>query len=100
MVHHIILWKIQADKTEEEKKEIMENVKKGLEGLVGQVPGLERAHVQTEKLISSTVDLMLDSVFTDAESLVNYKTHPAHVHVADTYVRPYMELRTCIDYED
>lgn len=100
MVHHIILWKIKAEKSEEEKKVILENVKKGLEGLKDQVPGIERIHVQTEKLASSTADLMLDSVFTDAAALKNYSTHPAHVHVADTYVRPNMELRTCIDYED
>lgn len=100
MVHHIILWKIKEDKTTEEKQLIMENVKKGLEGLKGQVPGIEHIHVQIDKLETSTMDLMLDSVFTDAAALKNYSTHPAHVQVADTYVRPYMQLRSCIDYED
>lgn len=100
MVHHIILWKIKAEKTAEEKQLILENVKKGLEGLKEQIPGIEKIHVQIEKLDTSTADLMLDSVFTDAAALKNYSTHPAHVHVADTYVRPNMELRTCIDYED
>ncbi|MBQ1393716.1 MAG: Dabb family protein, partial [Lachnospiraceae bacterium] len=39
MVKHIILWKIKEDTSEEEKKRIKANVKKGLEGLQGQIPG-------------------------------------------------------------
>lgn len=33
MVQHNILWKIKEDKTEEEKKQIKQQVKEGLEGL-------------------------------------------------------------------
>ena len=40
-------------------------------------------------------DLTLES----EEALKPYATHPAHVAVADTYVRPYTVSRTCIDYE-
>ena len=99
MVKHIILWKIKEEKTEKEKEEIKANVKKGLEGLAGQIPGLLEIKVQTESLESSTADLMLDSSFENPESLKEYATHPAHVAVADSAVRPNMEVRMCLDYE-
>ena len=98
MVKHIILWKIKEEKTAEEKQQIKENVKKGLEGLLGQVPGLTECHVQIEALASSTADILLVSTFTDEEALTAYKTHSAHVEVADTYVRPFMEVRMCLDF--
>ena len=99
MVKHVILWKIKEEKTAEEKMVIKENVKKGLEGLAGQIPGLLEIKVQTESLGSSTADLMLDSSFENPEALKEYATHPAHVAVADSAVRPNMEVRMCLDYE-
>ena len=33
------------------------------------------------------------------EALKTYATHPAHVAVADTKVRPYTVQRTCLDFE-
>ena len=100
MVKHIILWKIKEDTSEEEKKRIKANVKKGLEGLQGQIPGLVSIHVQTESLESSTADLMLASCFESAEALKGYAVHPAHVAVADSAVRPNMEVRMCLDFEE
>lgn len=100
MVKHIILWKIKEDTSEEEKKRIKANVKKGLEGLQGQIPGLVSIHVQTESLESSTADLMLDSCFESAEALKGYAVHLAHVAVADSAVRPNMEVRMYLDFEE
>lgn len=100
MVHHIILWKLKDDKTEEEKKTIKANIKSGLEGLKDVIPGIEQIIVRTNKLESSNCDLMLDSIFTNETSLKNYSVNPAHVKVTDTYVRPNVEIRMCIDYEE
>lgn len=99
MVKHVILWKIKEDKTEEEKKIIRQKVKEGLEGLKGQIPGLVEISVQTEFLASSTADLMLDALFESEAALKGYAGHPAHVAVADSAVRPNMEVRMCLDYE-
>ena len=99
MVKHIILWQLKDEFNDLEKTEIRDGIKAGLEGLKGVVPGLIDIHVQTEYLPSSNVDVMLDSTFEDEASLKAYATHPAHVEVADTKVRPYTKLRTCIDYE-
>ena len=55
--------------------------------------------VQKESLKSSNVDVMLDSTFESEDALKAYSVHPEHVNVADTKVRPYTEIRSCIDYE-
>ncbi|MDE6892531.1 MAG: Dabb family protein, partial [Lachnospiraceae bacterium] len=46
----------------------------------------------------SNADVMLDSAFESEEALRGYATHPAHVKVADTKVRPYTEIRLCLDF--
>ena len=98
MVKHIILWKLK-DMTEEEKAERRKLVKAGLEGLAGRIPGMTDIHVIIEKLGTSTADAMLDSTFESAEALKGYSTNPDHVAVAETFIRPYIEIRSCIDYE-
>lgn len=97
MVKHIILWKL---KDENNTAEVKAGIKSGLEGLFGKIPGLVEIKVQTESLSSSNVDVMLYSVFENAEALKGYAVHPEHVRVADTFVRPYTALRSCIDFED
>lgn len=100
MTHHVILWKLKATFDEEQKIRIKKEIKEGLEGLAGNIPGLLSIKVNTEGLPSSNVDLMLDSTFDSPESLKGYSVHPKHVAVADTKVRPYTEGRYCLDYED
>ena len=43
---------------------------------------------------------MLDSCFESKEALKGYSTHPEHVFVANTFVRPFVANRACIDFED
>ena len=45
------------------------------------------------------MDMMLDALLDDAASLKGYAVNPNHVKVADTYVRPYTVVRSCLDYE-
>ena len=98
MVKHLILWKLKDELTTEEKQKIKEEIKTGLEGLQGKIPGLAEIKVQIEGLESSNADLMLDSTFTDEEALKGYSVHPAHVEVADTKVRPDTQIRLCLDF--
>ena len=99
MVKHIILWQLKDELSEEEKIKIKADIKAGLEGLAGQIPGLLEIHVETEGLASSNADLMLDSSFEDEDSLKGYAVHPAHVAVADGKVRPFTKARVCLDFE-
>ena len=99
MVKHVILWKLKEEFCTEEKEAIKAGIKSGLEGLMGQVPGLLEITVHTNGLPSSNADLMLDSAFESEDALKGYAVHPAHVEVADTKVRPYTATRTCLDFE-
>lgn len=99
MIKHIILWTLKEEFTAEEKETIKQGIKEGLEGLAGVIPGLLEIRVNTGRLPSSNADLMLDSTFESVEALKAYAVHPAHVEVADTKVRPYTALRSCLDFE-
>lgn len=98
MVKHIILWTLK-ETTEEKKQVILQNMKEQLEGLVGKVPGLLKVEVQICPLASSNAEVMLDTTLENEESLKGYQKHPAHVAVANTYVRPFTDVRMCMDYE-
>lgn len=100
MVKHIILWTLNPELSEVEKKTVKAGIKEGLEGLVGKVPGLIDVKVQIDgRLDSSNADVMLDSTLENYDALKAYAKHPAHVAVADTKVRPYTVQRSCLDFE-
>lgn len=99
MVHHIVMWKFKTEIAEEQKPELKRAMKENLEGLVGKVPGLLTAEFVEEPLPSSTHDMALVTTLEKAEDVAVYGSHPAHVAVADTYVRPFVTERACLDYE-
>ena len=97
MVKHVILWKLKDDLAD--KAAVKAGIKSGLEGLKGVVPGLVDIRVVTAGLASSNADVMLDSTLVDEAALKAYAVHPAHVAVADSKVRPYTQVRMCLDFE-
>lgn len=99
MVKHMILWKLRDDLSAEDKAAVKAGIKAGLEGLKGKIPGLLDIRVECGGLASSNADVMLDSTFADEAALKGYSTHPEHVAVADGKVRPYTQLRLCLDFE-
>ena len=65
MVRHVILWKLK-EMPAAEQENVKADIKAGLEGLAGQIPGLTEIHVYTKALPSSAnADLMLDTTFVD-----------------------------------
>ncbi len=99
MVKHVILWQLKDSLTEEEKENVKREIKAGLEGLAGKIPGLLDIKVYIDGLASSNADLMLESFFADEEALKGYAVHPEHVAVAEGKVRPFTANRVCLDYE-
>ncbi|MBR5637006.1 MAG: Dabb family protein [Pseudobutyrivibrio sp.] len=99
MVKHIILWTLKDELSAEEKEQVKKEIKEGLEGLAGKIPGMIDIKVNINGLASSNADLMLDSTFESEEALKGYAVHPEHVAVADGKVRPYTKIRSCLDFE-
>lgn len=100
MVKHIILWKLKDELTEAEKGAVKKAAKAGLEALVGKVPGLIECKLIIDgRLDSSNADMMLDSTLETEEALKGYAVHPDHVEVANTLIKPYTSVRTCLDFE-
>lgn len=100
MIRHLILWKLKESLTLEEKNNVLQNMKENLEGLVGKVPGLISLKIVINEMESSNADVMLDSVLENEDALKGYQGHPDHVEVANTYVRPFTEVRMCLDYKE
>lgn len=99
MVKHIILWTLKDTLSEEEKVSVKTSIKKGLESLKGVVPGLIDIKVQIDgRLASSNADLMLDCTLESEEALKGYAVHPAHVAIANSRVRPFTAVRSCLDF--
>ena len=99
MVKHIILWTLKDELSAEEKEQVKQGIKEGLEGLAGKIPGMVDIKVNINGLASSNADLMLDSTFENEVALKGYAVHPDHVAVADGKVRPYTKIRSCLDFE-
>ncbi len=99
MVKHIILWTLN-DMEKDKKETVKQEIKKSLESLNGKIPGLIDLKITaSEPLSSSTADLMLDSTFESPEALKNYSIHPEHTAIANSKVRPYTKLRSCLDFQ-
>lgn len=93
------MWKFKPEIAEEQKPELKKAMRENLEALVGKVPGLVTVKFVEEPIPSSTHDIALVTTLEKAEDIAVYGSHPAHVAVADTYVRPYVTERACLDYE-
>ncbi len=100
MVHHIVMWKFKPEVEESKKPELKKAMAENLKSLVGKVPGLLSVDFVADPIPSSTHDMALVTTMEKAEDVKVYGSHPEHVKVADTYVRPYTTERACLDYED
>jgi len=98
MLRHVILWTLKDTLSASEKKSTKKAAKEQLEGLLGRVPSLRGISVNVAPLPTSNCDMMLVASFDNARGLEDYSKHEAHVEVANTYVRPYVETRVCFDY--
>ena len=97
MVTHIVFWKLISDESHGAYKNA-EKIKQGLEALVGVVPGLLSAEVGQALAENGEYDLCLLSTFENRGALEAYRTHPAHVEVAN-FVHTAVCARTALDFE-
>lgn len=98
MVHHIVAWKFKEEISEEQKPALKKAMEENLKSLVGKVPGLLTAEFVSNPIPSSTHDVALITTLSSPEDIAVYAKHPEHVKVADTFVRPYVKDRICLDF--
>lgn len=98
MVNHIVMWNFKSEIKEEDKAALKVAMEENLKALVGKVPGLLTVEFVKNPIPSSTHDIALVTTLKKTEDIAVYATHPEHVKVADTYVRPYVKDRACLDY--
>ncbi len=91
MVKHIVMWSFGEDN----KAENLARIKRELEALVGQIPGLLKAEVGLGFL---GYDAVLLSEFDTRESLEGYREHPKHLEAA-TFIRSIVKERAMCDFE-
>ncbi len=99
MVSHIVLWNLNEDLTQQEKKEAALEIRKRLEAVAGMVEGVISLKVVINEMESSNKDIALISKFESEEALKAYQISPAHVE-AGKYIGSVTAGRCCIDYEE
>ena len=97
MVKHMIIWKLKEDLRDRESRK--RDIKDRLEGLVGKITGLREMHIYFDPMAGSTGDILMDSTFDDVESLAAYQKHFLHLEIANTLLRPAVDVKLSFDYE-
>lgn len=97
MIRHIVSWNFKEGFSPEENAAYAKKIKQDLESLRGVVPGIAELKVLIDLLPSGNVDVVLNSLFENAEALDSYQIHPEHKK-AGAFIGQVMENRRCIDY--
>lgn len=98
MVSHIVMWNFKDEVAQADKEGLKDGMEHALTGLVGIVPGLLSADFIRNPLPGSTHEIALVTTFEKAADIAAYAVHPSHVEAADTYIRPYVHTRACLNY--
>lgn len=82
-----------------DKNEIMDRVKKDLEGLKNSIPEIKTMEIgRNSNELPTSFDVALYSEFESMEDLEIYKEHPEHVKVAQ-FIRQVTADAVVVDYE-
>jgi hypothetical protein len=96
VVEHIVLFKLKAGATDEQKAA----AKKALKGLKEQVDGIvDLTCGDNFSERSQGYEMGLVVRFRDRAALDAYIPHPAHRGVVDQYISPIRETGIVVDYE-
>lgn len=96
MIEHVVLFKLKAAATAEQKERMLA----GLKTLRQSVPGIVDLSCGVNfSERSQGYEIGLVVRFTDRAALDAYLPHPAHRAVVEEKVRPIMESAIVVDYE-
>jgi hypothetical protein len=99
MVKHIVLWKLDASYSSDDKEKIRNEFREKLYRLKSDIVVLLHIEVSlnSEKASASNYDIMLETLFNSFEALNTYQLHPAHIKVVE-YVKSLKLQRAAIDF--
>jgi quinol monooxygenase YgiN len=92
VIRHVVMWKLLDAGQATHFKAL-------LDSCVGLVPGMLEFEVSTRAPgLEANVDVMLNSLFTDAAAVNAYQNHPHHKAVS-AQLGPLREARSVLDHE-
>ena len=97
MLRHIVMWKYKQGVPESENKKNAMEVKAKLEALKHSISEIIEIKVHINALATCSMDVMLDSLFENEDTMNAYKVHPDHVAVA-AFVSSVLQDRVDMDY--
>lgn len=98
MVKHIVLFKLKNDLSIEKKNNIINDFKLAIERLPEVISFIKHVEVGANINASEHFDIALYSEFDSLDKVKEYSVHPKHIE-ASGIIKPYIEVRSCVDYE-
>lgn len=98
MVRHIVLFQLKKELSGSARTGVMENFKRGIESLTGQIEVIRHIEVGFNTNADEAWDICLLGDFEDLEAVRVYSADPRHQQVAGA-LKPYLSGRSCVDYE-
>lgn len=98
MVKHIVLFQLKPEVGAQERRQAMENFRKGILALPAVIPVIQHIEVGFNMNPAERYDIALYSEFQTLDDVKTYAVHPSHVAVANA-LKPYVLCRACSDYE-
>jgi hypothetical protein len=96
VLRHVALFRFTDGTTDDQRRAAVES----LRTLPGLVPSIRAYHVGLDAgHDDGNWDLAVVGDYDDADAWRAYISHPEHVRVADTYVRPFVAARAALQYE-
>lgn len=82
MVKHIVMWTFHENALGKSKQDNLFHARKLLLEMEGHIPGLISIECELiEKTDAASWDLVLNTIFEDMQSLIQYQSHPVHEEV-------------------
>lgn len=98
MILHSISWNFKPEVTDEQRRRLLEELKRSFIALKDVVPGLLRVEVGAPPMASSNCDLALFVELSDRQALDVYQNHPDHLALVGV-IRANFTDRRCCDIE-
>lgn len=98
MVKHVVLFKLKEMLEQTEKSRLTALFKEAIEVLPRKMDFIRHIEVGGNINPSETFDIALYCELDNMEDVNRYASHPDHIAAAGI-IKPYIAVRSCVDYE-